>query len=184
MSAPSFDEVYNFEGAILNPLAMLIAAQGIAIYTPSNDALRTDAWIAANPTLVDLVLPSNVDFQELRPRVEMVYQHGSETGHVYPPVCRPDVWTASLMVGIVTAPIAAAHEQFRARVRNVMAICRTTLYNDRTTGTDALLPYHCILDIVDSGTSPATQPEDGHYLSSLTYQLKVNIRPTAWPAEA
>lgn len=182
MSAPNFDAVYNFEGAILNPIAVLIAQQQMAVYTPSNDALRTAAWLAANPTLTDLVL-SSVEFQKKRPRVEIIYQHGQETGHVYPPVCRPDVWTGNLMVGIVTAAVAASHEHHRARVRNVMTLVRTALYNDRTASTDALLPWHGILDLEDSGTAPATEPQEGYYLSNITYAIKINIRPTAWPAE-
>lgn len=182
MSAPNFDAVYNFEGAILNPIAVLVAQEEIAVYTPSNDALRTAAWLAANPDLADLVL-SSVDFQKKRPRTEIIYQHGQETGHVYPPVCRPDVWTGNLMLGIVTAPVAASHEQHRARVRNVMTLVRTALYDDRISSTDLLLPWHCILDMVESGTSPATEPKDGYYLSNINYAIKINIRPEAWPAE-
>lgn len=182
MSAPNFDAVYQFKTVVQRAAALFVAAQNIAVYTRTNESLRTPAWLAENPTLVDYVL-STLVFQKQRPRLEIYYDHGQETGHVNPTNFRPDCWTGNLSVVGVTAPKDEEHEQYIARVRNVMVRLRTSLFNDRTASTDLLLPWHCILDMVESGTSGRDETQDGYYLSNINYAIKINIRPTAWPAE-
>ena len=170
MPAETFDIVYDIESAVEAAFKLLFAEDGITAYT-INQLGET---------------------QKERPRVELMYSHGGEAGHnsTASEYYRPDTFMGSITVAIVTNSKdesigIAEHAQFRGRVRNVMAKSRTRLKADRdASDVDALLPYHCVLDVVESGTAPAYQPEDGHLVSRISYELKVNIRPDAWPTEA
>ncbi len=167
MQAETFDQCYDIEGAVESALKSFFTSQEIAAYTTNDIA----------------------ELQKTRPRVEVVLQLGNENGHnsAIAPYYRPDTFSASLLIGVVTNAKddntgTVEHAQFRARVRNAMAKARTLLKADAD-GDDTLLPYHGILDIVESGTSPAYEPQDGHYISRINYSLIINIRPDAWPAE-
>lgn len=168
MPAETFDIVYDIESAVEAAFKLLFAEDGLTAYT-INQLGET---------------------QKERPRVELMYANGAETGHTpaIEPHHRQDTFLGSMVVAVVTNSKdesigIAEHAQFRGRVRNIMAKSRTQLKTDRE-GTDTILPHHCILDVVESGTSPAYSPEDGHLVSRISYELKVNIRPDAWPAEA
>jgi len=167
MPADSLDQIYDFETAIEAAFKAFFVSQEIAAYV-TNDIGET---------------------QKERPRVELMYANGSELGHnsTASTYYRPDTFSGSLNVAVVTnakdeTAGTAEHAQFRARVRNVMAQSRTALKADRD-GDNTALPYHCVLDVMESGTSPAYSPEDGHFVSRLSYELKINIRPEAWPTE-
>ena len=169
MPADNFDIIYDIESAVEAAFKLLFAEDDLTAYT-INQLGET---------------------QKERPRVELMYSHGSEAGHnsTASTYYRPDTFTGSLTVAIVTNSKdesigIAEHAQFRGRVRNIMAKSRTRLKADRdASDVDALLPYHCVLDVVESGTSPAYSPEDGHLVSRINYEIKTNIRPDAWPTE-
>lgn len=167
MPADSFDQIYDIETAIESAFKAFFTSQEIDCYT-TNDASEQ---------------------QKKRPRVELMYLHGSEAGHnsTASNYYRPDTFLATLVVAVVTNAKGdevgtAEHSQFRARVRNAMAKSRTLLKADAD-GANTLLPFHSVMDVVESGTSPAYQPEDGYFISRINYELKTNIRPDAWPAE-
>lgn len=167
MPADNFDLIYDFETAIEAGFKSFFTSQDIAAYV-TNDAGET---------------------QKPRPRVEIMYANGAEAGHnsTASTYYRPDTFTGSLTVAVVTNAKdesigTAEHALFRARVRNAMAKSRSLLKADAD-GANTLLPYHCVLDVVESGTAPAYAPEDGHFVSRLNYELKINIRPDAWPTE-
>lgn len=169
MLAETFDQVYDIETAIEAGFKTFFTAQDIAAYV-TNDAGET---------------------QKERPRVELMYANGAEAGHnsTASEYYRPDTFLGNLNVAVVTNAKdesigTAEHALFRARVRNVMVKCRTAFKADRdASDVSALLPYHCVLDIAESGTAPAYEPENGHYVSRLSYELRINIRPDAWPTE-
>jgi len=164
MSA-TLDQIYDIETAIEAAFKTLFEEELFATYV-TNDA---------------------ASFQKERPRVELMFALGGETGHhsTASDYYRPDAFSGSLAVAIITPADdqgTAQHAQYRARVRNLMAKCRTRFRSD-SEADDALLPYHTIMDVVESGTAPAYAPEDGHYISRINYELKTNIRPAAWPSE-
>jgi hypothetical protein len=169
MPADSFDQVYDIETAIESGFKAVFAEDGLTAYT-INDLGET---------------------QKERPRVEIMYQHGGEAGHnsTASTYYRPDTFTGSLTVAVVTNSKdesigIAEHAQFRGRVRNIMVKSRTRFKADRDAAdVDALLPHHCVLDVVESGTSPGYSPDDGHLVSRINYELKVCIRDDAWPSE-
>ena len=167
MPADSFDQVYDIETAIEAAFKSFFTAQEIPCYVTNDIA----------------------EIQKSRPRVELMYQHGSEIGHnsTASTYYRPDTFAGGLTVAIVTNAKddntgTIEHSQFRARVRNIMAKSRTAFKADAD-AENALLPYHCVLDVVESGTSPGYEPQDGYYISRISYEIKTNIRPDAWPSE-
>lgn len=165
MSA-TLDQIYDIETALEAAFKTLFEEELFTTYV-TNDA---------------------AEFQKSRPRVEIMFALGSETGHnsTHSTYYRPDAFNGSLVVAVVTPADdtngTAQHAQYRARVRNLMAKCRTRFKSDAD-GDDALLPYHTVQDVVESGTAPAYAPEDGVYISRGNYELKLNIRPDAWPTE-
>jgi hypothetical protein len=169
MPADNFDLIYDFETAIEAAFKLVFAEDELTAYT-INELGET---------------------QKERPRVELFYANGAEAGHnsTASEYYRPDTFSGSLTVAVITNSKdesigIAEHAQFRGRVRNIMAKCRTRFKADRDAAdVDALLPFHCVLDVVGSGTSPAYSPDEGHLVSRLNYEIKINIRPDAWPTE-
>jgi hypothetical protein len=167
MPAENFDLIYDIESAVESAFKSLFQSSDLVAYT-TNDA----------------GMPSKE-----RPRVELMYQHGAEDGHnsTASNYYRADTFAGSIIVAVITNAQdesigTAEHAQFRARVRNVMAKANALLVADRS-GDDSLLPYHSVMDVVESGTAPAYTPEEGHLVSRINYSIKVNIRPDAWPSE-
>ena len=165
MPAENFDICYDVESAVEAAFKTIFEEDGLSAYT-INELGET---------------------QKERPRVELMYSHGAEAGHnsTSDEHYRPDTFTGSLTVAVWTNSKdesigIAEHAQFRGRVRNIMAKSRKRLKDDRD-GDDTIMPFHCILDVVESGTAPAYAPEDGHLISRINYELKTNIRPDAWP---
>lgn len=168
MAAPDFIAVYDFETAIEAALYGVFVAEGIA-----------DTFYSG----------SQQDFDRPRPRVELYFSVGSQTGHIRPDATyyRPDAFSGSLTVRIVSnskpgTDSTAEHSAYRATVRNIMAKARGLLVADAA-GDDTLLPYHTINDIVQSGSNPSYEGQEGFFETSLNYDLKFNIRPAAWPGE-
>ena len=90
---------------------------------------------------------------------------------------RFDTWDGNLSIGIATnrdKDKLDDHTTLRGRIRNL-------IYDWRNTITDALLPYHSILNVIESGTTPATAADDNHDVSTITFQLKFQVTPSAWP---
>ena len=90
---------------------------------------------------------------------------------------RIDRFTGTLQVAIVTNradDVADSHSATRGTVREV-------LYNHQVTITEAMLPYHVLLRIVETGTTPETSSDDDHDISTISFQVVFQIRPSAWP---
>lgn len=157
-------QIYDFENAIEAAFKALLTAENI------------EARVSLDED----------DFQDVRPRVEVYCSPGQETGHYHPTHFRADTFTGTVTLAIVsnTKQTTREHSDFRAKVRDVMAGSRDEFKADRDLNdASALLPYHCILDVVESGTSPNYRDEEaGVIVSSINYAIKFNIRPDAWPA--
>lgn len=165
MQATDIIQIYDYENAIEAAFKALLEAEEIAAFVSLDE----------------------LDFQEARPRVEVFCSPGQETGHYHPTLFRADSFTGTVMLRIVSNPKATTreHSDYRATVRDIMAGSRAEFKADRDlVDASALLPYHSILDVVESGTSPNYEGEGGVVESAVTYQIKFNIRPSAWPAGA
>lgn len=171
MQAETFNQVYDYETAIESAIEDLFLLEGFAA-----DAVWTPA--------------SNPELQKNRPRIEIYCASGQETGHMHSDAdgtIRPDTFSGNLALRIVSNSLAESattqeHATYRAAVRNVMAKSRRLLVANAAAADD-ILPYHSILDVVEAGTSASYQSEDGYYESTISYNIKINIRPAAWPSE-
>lgn len=163
--AQTFDEIYEFETQIEAAFKTLFAANEIVCL------VQTDA--------AD-------DFQKVRPRFELRYIHGSPAGHNRPraPYYRVDSFVSMLEGKLVTNAKNTAggglqeHSRYRARIRNVMVKARAYFAANPT-----LLQFYTITDdLIETGTSPITAPENGVFESDIQFTFKVNVRPDSWPA--
>jgi hypothetical protein len=172
MQATTFSQVYDYETAIESALEDLFLLEGFAaesVWTPASDP----------------------ELQKNRPRIEIYCASGQEDGHVYRNAdgtsIRPDTFSGNVALRIVSNSLAESattqeHAAFRASARNVMAKARLLLVANAA-AEDDILPFHSILDVVEAGTSASYQSEDGYYESTISYNIKINIRPSAWPSE-
>ena len=95
-------------------------------------------------------------------------------------------WTASLDLGIVTAPNYTTHSTLRSLVRAIIPTVLGQIAPDgslfATTGINALLNYHQVSEFWTRNTSTDVQPGDSAYLSAIPIQLAFGVLPSAWPA--
>ena len=170
MAASTVDELSDFETAIEAAFKLLFTENGIESCVDSID---------------------EPDTQRPRPRVEVYFAPGGETGHISANATyrRPDMWTGNLTLRVVsnTKPDevgTSEHSAYRAKVRNLMAMSRTIFKSDADASDVAgYLPYHTVADLVLSGSNPSYEGQDGYYETTISYDLTFNIRPTAWPSE-
>jgi uncharacterized protein (UPF0248 family) len=90
---------------------------------------------------------------------------------------RQDMFRGTLQIGIVTNrknDTANDHSDIRGTVREI-------LNNFQITITEALLPYHKILRVSETGSTPQVSTEDDHDISQITFDITFIIRPEAWP---
>jgi len=163
MQATTTIQIYDFENAIEAAFKALFTAENI------------DAFVSLD----------EVDFQNVRPRIELFCSPGAETGHYHPTHYRADTFGGTVVLRIISNPKATTreHSDYRATIRDIMAGSRDKFKADvDNDDAAALLPYHSILDVVESGTSPTYLGEDGTVESVINYTIKFNIRPDAWPA--
>lgn len=170
MRAQNAIQIYDFENAIEGGFKALLAAAEIAAVVSLDEA----------------------KFQEVRPRVNLFFSPGEEMRHWYvdqaqanPRHLRTDAYTGTLLATIVTVPKATTreHSDYRATIRDLMAGAKDQFKADMDAAdADQLLPYHSIIDVVESGTAPNYRDEEGAITSAISYAIKFNIRPEAWPA--
>jgi hypothetical protein len=171
MPAATFKACYDFETALPAGFKALLQAEEI------------------KPVLVPADGPK---FRQERPRIELYFNAGGETGHHAPtlPHYRADAFAGSLLITIIsnTKPAdvgTAEHMDYVSAVRDLMARARTLFKADRDAADAAgYLPYHAVHDIVHTGSNTDYEGQDGYYQTDLNYDLKFSIRPDAWPAEA
>lgn len=176
MQAETTIQIYDFENAIEAAFQKLLEAEGLSAF------VSLDVDEVVEPEEGE---PLDDKHQRPRPRVELYFATGQETGHYHPSHFRADAFTGNLMLRIVGSPKTTTreHSDYRAKVRDVMAGSRDEFKSDSDNNdANALLPYHSVMDVVESGTNPNYQDDDGSIESAITYQIKFNIRPDAWPA--
>lgn len=156
MPAPSFAACYQFEDAIESAVKTLLNNNSVTCY-----AQRDDDTLATPFASVQFVTGAATEHWS------GLLSDGTE---------RPDMFQGTLSIGIATDrdSNSATHATYRGKIRDL-------LYRFQTTITAALLPYHAILRVMETGTTPATATEDNHDISTINFNLWFQIRPEAWP---
>lgn len=172
--------IYDFESAIEFAIGAVCAAEGIVTYSAANDAI-TDEWREANPALTDY-LPTPVENQKQRPRIELTFSAGSGHGTLYPISGRKPVsgsmpetsYGGTLDILVVTEPSTLTHRTFLARLRAIMDRIREDVNET------ANLPRHSVQMVAPRGTSPTMKADDGAFTSQLQYEVEFCIRTDAF----
>lgn len=157
MPAPKFSTCYQFEDAIEAAVKSAFNSSILNCY-----AQKDDDTVGTPRTHVQFTTGSALDHWSA------LLSDGST---------RQDMFNGTLQVGIVTNrqdDTADSHSATRGTVRDI-------LYNFQTTLTESLLPYHKIVRVVETGTTPEVSSEDDHDISTISFQLTFQIRPSAWP---
>lgn len=168
MPAANFQLIYDFETAIPVGFKRLFAAEDVVVIVPDDGPMSK--------------MP--------RPRIEMFFSCGPETGHLWPASIygRADAFTGTIGMTVLSNVRPAdvgtkEHADYVATVRDLMARATTLLKTNRE-GADTYLPYHAIDAIVATGCTPHYESQDGYYQTDMNYDIRFSIRPDAWPAES
>lgn len=159
----TFDQIYDFEGALYPALADLYLSGGI-----------------------ERVFYQRMSGVPVLPYLSLKLTIGSATGHVKilaDGVPVEDMWNASLETEI--------HSQRARNVegvmagsdvhRNIVVKARQTMARWKAHFNSTNLPYHAIGEISSAGDTPRIEAEDDEDISSLIHHLVFQIRPSAWP---
>lgn len=154
MRASSIISLYEFEDAIETAVKALMTTNSITAYR------QRDTTTVVTP-YVDIQLTAGGGIE---------HYHGFTDGSR-----RPDVFSGSLAVGIVTdrGVNAVSHSTFRATVRNIIAGFMENI--------NPLLSYHAILNVLEAGTSPTLLTEENQDRSVVNFAIQFCIRTDAWP---
>lgn len=128
---------------------------------------------------------SSVDFQKVRPRVEVKITVGDHNGHKFN--CpdgqqRYDQWAIALALQAVTEIPAKAednllHELYVAQLRAYCSTLAQSSWNDLVN-----FPYHAIAEpLMETGTTNSLKSDDGLEFSILSLRGVVGVRKDAWP---
>ena len=169
--APNFNTLYEFEDSL---------EAAFETWLNSNAGLNL-LGTAKVDTAADSEGASD-EFQKKRPRVECFVTVGSPVGS--PPhfvfdasgLRRENGWHASVQLGIITASDPSIHRAYRGGVRNIMATADEVL-----SGANQYLPYHEVSQCFSAGSSRTVSPQDGVFVTQLTYNIIFAIQVSAWP---
>jgi len=153
MPAANVIDLYRYEDAIETAVKTLLQANGIAAYKQQDTA------------------------ETVTPRAEIQFAPGAAEEHYHLFLNgdqRPDVFTGSLQVAVVTnrETNGLDHSTVRATVRHLIYGFLETL--------NPLLAYHAIYRVLESGSSPTIQPEENHDRTEINFSVEFNIRTDAW----
>lgn len=168
MPADNFKLCYDFETAIPVGFKRLFAAENVAVLVPDDGPMT----------------------QMPRPRIELFFACGPETGHIWPASIygRADAFTGTIGLTVISNVRPAdvgtkEHADYVATVRDLMARA-TTLFKANREDADTYLPHHAIDAITATGCTPHYESQDGYYQTDMNYNIRFCIRPDAWPSES
>ena len=122
------------------------------------------------------------EFQKKRPRVECYAVIGAPVGN--PPhfvfdaqaLRRENGWHATISLGVITAPEPKIHAAYSGAVRNIMATADEVLSGD-----NPYLPFHEVSQCFSAESSRDLKPENGYFLTHLTFNIIFAIQISAFP---
>jgi hypothetical protein len=149
------EQIYNFETTLENAVKAILVAAGLTCYA-SEDAAATE---------------------RTRPRVEIMFTPGAASDHLQlvGSERRCDSFSGSLILSAITdmKDGIASHMTYRAALRSIGA---RLIYSLDATA----LPYHEVHDIAAGGSTPTISPAEGVWESRQLYNVKFNIKQSAW----
>lgn len=155
-------EIYDFYTPLENAVAQVLTAGGLNTYTP-------------------ITAP---EFQKDRPRVEAEIEPASGLGRLLPATnrvnasgyLREQAYSATLNLTVITAADIAIHRAFLAQVQYQ---ADTLAHDVRVSGAS---PNHILNRVQATGGSVDYTPQDGAFISKLTFEIEFSIKPAAWAA--
>jgi hypothetical protein len=169
MKAPSYDEIYDIEGAIEEACKTVLPLFGVL-----------------QPVF------AQQDSEELPDeRVDVQLRLGGETGHrgiidkAEGEFAR-DAWDATLEFTVYTRRTKAGAGGLPERVdkkvhRGAVARVRHACEYFADAFTEQVLPYHVLSSIRTQGVEPQVNVDDEFDASVLTFAVVVSVRTGAWP---
>jgi hypothetical protein len=155
-------DIYDYFTPIETAVQSVFAAAEVAACTPVDDP----------------------DFQRPRPRVEIELSPGDAQGRlryeadrlVASGNLRETAYSASLSIRVITEAQISQHRAFLARAQYQMDNIVPTI------GAAGTLTNHRLASAKATGGSVSYTPQDGCYVSELTYDIDFSILPSAWAA--
>lgn len=157
MSAPDLATLYRVEDAVETAWKTVLEADGLTVFKSISDDVLT------------------------LPRVDVECTLGAPTGHrgqVTPGNFTLDAWTATIRCNIKTKRFELQpelHQDWLAAVR-----LAGQYFEDRFGS--AVLPYHALSMIQESGTERGVDDADDTDFSTVQWDAIVSIRTDAWPS--
>jgi len=179
LTAEQIAALFDFPGIFEPALKGLFTALEIKAFTLQAVPSTGDAM--ADQALIEQGLEI-IDFQRDRPRVEIMFQPGAGQGQLRPlrisdtqeiPV--ETSWGGQFKLEVITLPDIRIHRAFVTAVRFVM---HTQLY---TLNGNQLTRHVIQRAFTDSGSTPALQPDQGDFQTTLLFDLDFSIQDDAWP---
>ncbi len=138
--------------------------------------LLTDAGLNA------WTIADTPDFQKIRPRVEVTYQHNGETSprrvvQLDDGYKRAEAFNGELKLHAITdadPPGKTAHSAYRATIRAFCAVLGDRI-NDAGT-----LPYHKIQWCEAGQEQTGVRTQDGYQQTTFNFRVMVSVRRDAW----
>lgn len=155
-------EIYNFEGEL------------------------ESAYTAAFKSLVPgpQAAPQNGTENLVTPRIECKFISGQQEQRSYivpntnPPWTYQNMWVGTLMVKIVTNRVK--EKSARQHHNYCRGVCRW-ISQDHINQLTARMKFLTIIQVLESGTSPSFDQTSEEEISALAYNIKFNLRPSAFP---
>ena len=169
-------DIYDFFTPIEDAIASAFKLGGVTCYTPLGEQQLNEAAIAD---------PDHAEqFQKKRPRVEIVLHPGASKGilvaqagrRVTSGHLREKARAATLDVNLITEPDIVKHRAFVARI---LFLTDTLAHDANETKS---LTNHFLQSIRCQGGSLSYNGEEGHYQTSLVFDVDFSVQETAWPA--
>lgn len=159
-----YSDIYKLRTELESSIAATLTAQGFTVLTRAN---------------------SPVEFQQVRPRLELKCKIGAATGHkaICPDgLTRYDTFRVSTAVQVISVPSSdgtnAAHEEYIGKVRASVDVLAQYSFDDSANYPNVYLAT----PMRDTGTADTLKTEEGIEYSVLTWDSIVAIRQSAWPS--
>lgn len=165
--------VYDFENVLEKALQALFTTAEIKSFTTQDfGALKDDG--AGNQVPV-------IDFQNERPRVEILFTTGAGQGQFRPLIVGgvevpvETSFKGRYQLDLITEAKIQIHSAYRTRIRGFM---HTQLLG--VNGTDPMTLHRIHRFQMDAGTSPTFHAAEGYLRTILQFDIDFSIQDSAW----
>ena len=162
---------------------------GDLVSPPDNADDGREDWQLPEGDIAVVTAFQNQVFQQVRPRVVVDFNGIAPATTPPKQICDSNgmlrcwLYRGTLRLGIVTKPDYAYHQS----VRSLVAALADTIApmiraaDNSGAGANQYLTNHQIAYISANSQDMSITPEDGHFVSQLTYTVQFAVQPSAWP---